>query len=114
MAPLILVFNHLVLPAELPKCVDEDPEAVSSEILHRVLEACKVMEGMVGGELYRGELATIWSSIRRTLQKCRGIRGMDIEAKVLLQDWADFKMNDFHLLHVAKQNAALIVRRTDM
>lgn len=114
MASLISVFNHLVLPTEVPNCVDNDPEAVGRSILHRVLEACKVIEGMGDEELYREELTPVWSSIRLTLQRCRGIRGMDIEAKVLLQDWANFKLHDFHLLYIAKQNAALILRQTDV
>ena len=114
MAPLICVFNHLVLPGELPNRLDDDPEAVSSAILHRVVEACKVIEGMADDKFERGELTTVWSSIIRVLQTCRGIHGTDIEAKVLLQDWAKFGPHDFFLLYIARQNAALLLHRADM
>jgi hypothetical protein len=113
MASFVSVFNHLVLPAELPIRADDDPEAVGSAILHRVSEACKIIVGMGGDKLQRQELAPGWPSIRRTLQTCRGIHGADIEAKALVQDWANFDTQDFFLLYIAKQNAALLLRRTD-
>jgi hypothetical protein len=112
MASLESVFNHLVLPPQLPDHGDQDTEALSSNILARLSTACRVFEDFSGVKQWRGEWATVWASIGGTLRMCHGIHQKGIEAKLLLQDWADFRPHDFFILRIAEQNAALLLRRT--
>jgi hypothetical protein len=106
MASLESIFNHLVLPPQLPDHVDRDPEAVSGAILTRLLKACEVL-GKMTGEQWAGE----WTSVQRSLRMCQGIHQRSLEAKRLLQDWAHLRPHDLLILRIAEQNAAVLLYR---
>ncbi|KAM4067479.1 hypothetical protein HRG_001402 [Hirsutella rhossiliensis] len=102
METLDLVFNHLVLPPELPNHRDLDAEAVGSAILARLQEACRVLSNGSGDG---------WCAIQRCLGNCKGIAEAHFDAQHLLQDWVDFRPSDIYLLRILEQNAALLMRR---
>jgi hypothetical protein len=111
MASLESVFNHMVLPPQLPDHGDQDPEALSSAILTRLSNACRVFEVLSDAEQWQGEWARVWALVGQTLCMCHGIHQRGVEAKLLLQGWAGFQPHDFFILRIAEQNAALLLRR---
>lgn len=113
MAFLTSVYNHLVLPPQLPDRPDEDSQAVSSAILDLASQACRNIENMGNLQDEPKEVADVWPKIAQTLKTCQGIDRRNMEAALLLQDWRCFAEHDVFLLYIAEHNAALLLRRTN-
>ncbi|KIW06394.1 uncharacterized protein PV09_02847 [Verruconis gallopava] len=105
------VFNHLVLPPQLPGVGDDDPESVSSDILTRVSNVCRLFQDFSSSNRWQGEWAAVWASIAETLHTAQGIHSDGIDGNIILRSWKLFKPNSFFILRIAKQNAALLLYR---
>jgi hypothetical protein len=110
MASIESIFNHFVLPPQLPDHRDQDPEAVSSAILTRLLKAYEVFEEITGDE-WAGEWAGKCAPLGWSLRTSQGIHQRRLEANLLLEDWANFRSQDLLILHIVEQNAALLLHR---
>jgi len=106
MAPLELVFNHLVMPPKLPGQLDTDTQGIEHSILIRLIRACDTMGKLTGQE----HLKT-WASIRHSLRLSLDVNQAGLEKASMLQAFCDFNPEDLLILHVVEQNAAILIRR---
>ncbi|KAI0849370.1 hypothetical protein F5Y00DRAFT_261507 [Daldinia vernicosa] len=101
------VFNHLVLPPRLPGSQDPDIEAVSYDVLKRIIRACDNLESLAGlpwSEAYK--------SLRASFEACLPIHTGRLDKSVLLAHFRKLQPDRTLILHVIEQNAALLIRRT--
>lgn len=105
MALLESVFNHLVLPPKLPGHRDTDIEGVEKCILNRLIHACGTL-----GQLADQSLDGIWSSTRESLLNCMDVNTCRLEKASVQKELRHFQPKKFLILHVAEQNAALLLR----
>jgi hypothetical protein len=106
-ASLESVFNHLVLPPKLPGKRDCDIEEVERHLTTRLLNATNTLR-----DLSSDDSAKAWDSIHRSLEICN-IVNQDgrLNKKSLLDAFRGLQHKDGLILHVAEQNAGLLVRQ---
>jgi hypothetical protein len=109
MAPLVDVFNHLVLPPKVPGAQDKNIEAIGEDVVGRLIQATSTLS-----KLSDHEQSSSWKAIRDSLRRFRSLheRGR-LEKPSLLLEFSNLRPGQPLLLHVAEQNAALIVRYND-
>ncbi|KAI0600730.1 hypothetical protein F4775DRAFT_48634 [Biscogniauxia sp. FL1348] len=100
------VFNHLVLPPQIPNEPDEDPEAVSHDILSRFIHACRNVVNAHVGEPW----TEAFQSLQSSLETCLILNRCQLEKKTVLDHLRRFDEDTTLILHVAEQNAALLIR----
>jgi hypothetical protein len=109
MSLLSRVFNHLVLPPKLPGKQDHDLDSVGSEILVRLIQATKTLDGLEG---HSQDQESPWSSVRQSLLRCQSLHDSGrLEKQSLVSEFVQLKHNRPLILHITEQNAAVIVRR---
>lgn len=100
------VFNHLVLPPRVPGGEDADIEAVSGNVLTRLIRACETVS-----ELTDPPWSEAFRSLQSSLFTCRLLNGAYLDRSAMLERFRDLEQDQTLILHVAKQNAALLIRR---
>lgn len=106
MALLESIFNHLVLPPNLPGQQDRDIEHIAERILTRLIRACDTVHSLTGQQF--GET---WTSVRRSLFICRKLNPGRLDKATMLQEFCSLQQKDLLILYVVEQNAALLIRR---
>ncbi|KAK6356074.1 hypothetical protein TWF718_000448 [Orbilia javanica] len=101
------VFNHIVLPAQLPGKEDTDVSAVSGDLLNIVATAIHEFRGLADDQ-YSQEFSLIHKSISSYQQVY--IDGA-LSKQVLLRLFQHLDFGEQLVLQVTSQNAALIIRR---
>ena len=106
MSVLKEVFNHLVLPPQLPGKQDANIESTGDDIVVRLVHATDTLSRLAGHEQ-----TSPWHAIRQYLHRYQflHIHGR-LEKLSLTSKLRNFDQEQPLLLHVAEQNAALIVR----
>ncbi|CAN9193922.1 unnamed protein product [Alternaria alternata] len=106
MSVLKEVFNHLVLPPQLPGKQDANVESTGDDIVVRLVHATDTLSRLAGHEQ-----TSPWHAIRQYLHRYQflHIHGR-LEKLSLTSKLRNFDQEQPLLLHVAEQNAALIVR----
>jgi hypothetical protein len=106
-ASLELVFNHLVLPPKLPGKRDGEIEEIENHLTKRLLNAADILKG-----LSSNESAEAWDCIRRSLEICSIVNEDGrLNKTSLLDAFRRLKHKDGVILHVAEQNAGLLIRQ---
>jgi hypothetical protein len=104
---LDLLFNHIVLPPRLPGKEDGRIEDIEHGLITRVLLASRTVRDLVDIS-FRDR----WDSIRRSLQACKAVNlGGKLDKKSLLTELRCLQSEDILILHIAQQNAGLLIRR---
>lgn len=100
-------FNHLVLPASVPHKRDFNLPRLEAAITDRLLRACHLLRESAAGDSYFE-----WDKLRRVLLTAKAVN-LDgrIEKLTLIQEFRRLEHDGFLILHVAEQNAGLLVRR---
>ena len=106
MALVESVFNHFVLPPKLPGQLDTNTEVIEHNILTRLIRACDTVSKLVGQEF-----AETWIFIRYSLRACLNVTQGRLDKTLMMQEFHNLQPKGILILHVAKQNAALLVRR---
>lgn len=106
------LFNHLAMPAKLPR--QRDPEKqiqlIESELVQRLAAAAKVMSELPSNV---DQCRDVWNSIGKTLAACQHLNTAGrIDKAILLQELHDLGPSGCIVLHIEKQNAGLIIRRS--
>lgn len=110
MAPLVDVFNHLVLPPQIPGRQDEDIDSTSENILSRLLQAAQQL-----GSLCNGRERLALKNLRQTLYQTRYLHSRGrLEKDALEEELRNLELDVPILLHIAEQNAGLIICRRVM
>jgi hypothetical protein len=102
--------NHISLPPRLPgKQESEDwTDQIESALTERVLNASRTFSKLAQDErsMYQ------WECTRIVLQTCKAVKaGCRLNKTALLTEFRRFNHNGFLILHVAEQNAGLLIRR---
>jgi hypothetical protein len=106
MASFKEVFNHLVLPPQLPGKQDADIESTGNAIFLRLIQASSTLCRLAGQEK-----TSPWYELRQYIRRCQSLHAHGrLEKLSLVTEFRNFNNQRPLLLHIAEQNAALIVR----
>src|SRR5436190_969374 len=108
-APFLLgsLVIHISLPPRLPDKQENWTDQIESALTDRVLDASRTLR-----DLTNGELSYQWNCIRIVLQTCKVVNaGGKINKTPLLTEFRRLERNGFLILHIAEQNAGLLIRR---
>ncbi|EUC26942.1 hypothetical protein COCCADRAFT_10307 [Bipolaris zeicola 26-R-13] len=106
MSVFMEVFNHLVLPPQLPGKQDANIGSTGDAIILRLIQATSTLSRIASQEQ-----TSPWYAIRQHLRRCQclHINGR-LEKQTLISTFYNFNAEQPLLLHIAEQNTALIVR----
>jgi hypothetical protein len=100
------VFNHLVLPPQLPSKQDTNIESTGDAIIARLIHATFTLS-----RLASQEKTFPWYATRQYLRRYQSLHVHGrLEKLSLISKFRNFDQEQPLLLHIAEQNAALIVR----
>jgi len=114
MAENATLYNHIVLPPQLPQRQDENLRDAETLLVDRLLQVSRCMRDLdppahkptPAGHPARAEL---WETVRLSLQTCRLVNvGGRVERVQLKKAFRDMK-DDFLVLYIACQNAGLFI-----
>jgi hypothetical protein len=106
MSVFMEVFNHLVLPPQLPGKQDVNSEGIGDAIIVQLIHAAYTLS-----RLGSDEQTSPWSAIRQYLRCYQSLHALGrLEKLSLILNFRNFNQDQQLLLHIAEQNAALIVR----
>ena len=101
------VFNHIVLPPRLPSKKDAQLHKIENALTDRLLNASRVLIDHANIE-YNDQ----WNCIRRSLESCKAVNvGGKLNKASLLTQFRNLQRKEILILHIAEQNAGLLVRR---
>lgn len=101
------VFNHLVLPPDIPGTEDADIDAVSQNILLRMIHAINTAMELTDDVPWREEYQSLHDSLQACLELNRGY----LERSSLLKQFKELDYRKVLILYLNEQNAGLLVRR---
>jgi hypothetical protein len=106
MSVFMEVFYHLVLPPQLPAKQDTDIESTGDAVVDRLIRASFTLSRLAGQED-----ASPWYAIRQHLRRYQSLHVHGrLEKLSLIPKFRNFNQEQPLLLHIAEQNAALIIR----
>jgi len=101
------VFNHVALPPRLPDQHEKSIDQIERALADRMLDAVKIVRNFTDGHF-----SSHWEHTRRILQVCKTVNtGGRLNKTSLLTELRDLQHRDILILHIAEQNAGLLVRR---
>ncbi|KAI1368230.1 hypothetical protein F5Y08DRAFT_347605 [Xylaria arbuscula] len=102
------VFNHLVLPLEVPGVQDSNEDAVSQEIIMRMINATNTALGLSCAAPWEGS----YESLRDSLRVCNQLNRGGLERESLLKHFQELNSGRMLILYLNEQNAGLLIHRT--
>ncbi|KAK2801761.1 hypothetical protein FQN51_005126 [Onygenales sp. PD_10] len=104
---LLSVFQHIALPPKLPGSRDSHIENIEKDLTTRMLDAVQDLRVVQSGPLARA-----CHHVYRSLQTCLllNLEGTLTKAS-LLKGFSELQPGETLILHVAEQNAGIIIRR---
>ncbi|KAI1771547.1 hypothetical protein F4818DRAFT_454673 [Hypoxylon cercidicola] len=107
MDPLESLYYHVALPPKLPQSSDRNVEGIERALLDRLIVASEQMR-----DVQQGVCQQAWDCIRRSLLCCKNFNiGGKLERSQLFSHLRNLRQSEFLILHVAAQNAGLVVCR---
>jgi len=101
------VYNHVVLPPDIPGRLDSNLLAINQDLLLRVQNACSEVASATGAEFGR-EI----NFLRKSLNYCWCIHiSQYLDSSQLQSAFRDLNDGESLIIHVVEQNAGLLVRR---
>lgn len=99
------VFNHLVLPPKLPGKQDTDIESTGDAIIVRLIQSTSTLSRLAGQEQ-----TSPWHAVRQYLHRFQSLHVHGrLEKRSLISTFCNFGQEQPLLLHIAEQNAVLIL-----
>ncbi|KAI0428983.1 hypothetical protein F5Y09DRAFT_357255 [Xylaria sp. FL1042] len=102
-----VVFNHLVLPPEIPGVQDGDIEMVSQNVLMRMIDGVEIAMGLTCDSPWLEAYEKLQNSFKACLELNRG----HLERNSLLEHFRKLQPGYMLILYLNEQNAGLLVRR---
>lgn len=100
-------FNHIVLPARVPTKRDDNLAALETALTDRFIDASRVLRDCAEGDGYFD-----WDNVRRVLLSVKSINlGGKLDKRSLTLELGRLQYGELLILHVAEQNAGLLIRR---
>ncbi len=103
------VFNHLVLPPEIPGSQDGDVDSVSQNVLVRLIQATEVAINRTPETPWQEAFRDVEDSLRICIQLNRG----RLERNSLLQHLKNLVPGRMLILYLNEQNAGLLIRHDE-
>ncbi|KAK5636041.1 hypothetical protein RRF57_011753 [Xylaria bambusicola] len=103
------VFNHLVLPPEIPGSQDDDVDLVSQNVLSRLIQATEVAINLTPETLWQEAFRDIEDSLNICIRLNRG----RLERNSLLQHFKNLIPGRMLILYLNEQNAGLLIRHDE-
>lgn len=101
------LFNHLVLPPRLPHREDPNLHEIESQALQFLSDSARDIRDLPGNGF-----ASTMDAVYRSLRATKSVRlNKYIDRSALTMELNSLGENDFVVVHVASQNAALYIRR---
>ncbi|KAL5609418.1 hypothetical protein FOVSG1_004099 [Fusarium oxysporum f. sp. vasinfectum] len=102
------LYNHLVLPPQLPQRQDSNLDELEKALVNRLLVSVKHLR-----DLPENDQSYVWSLIERGLRATKSIHaGGCVDRTALIRELNDFGESDFLVVYVRSQNCALYIRRS--
>ncbi|KAF4456736.1 hypothetical protein F53441_1172 [Fusarium austroafricanum] len=102
------LYNHLVLPPELPHRQDENLNDIENDLTDRLLVSVKYIR-----DLPNNDLSYAWTSVERGLHATKSIHsGGHADRAALVRELNNLGDSDFLVIYVRSQNCALYIRRS--
>ncbi|KAF5027163.1 hypothetical protein F66182_736 [Fusarium sp. NRRL 66182] len=102
------LYNHLVLPPQLPHRQDSNLGKIENALTDRLLDSVKHLR-----DLPSNDFSSVWGSVRHGLQATKTIHsGGHVDRTTLARELNDLGESDFLVVYVRSQNCALYIRRT--
>ena len=102
------LYNHLVLPPQLPHRQDANLSEIEKTLTDRLLDSIKYLR-----DLPNNDLSSTWNSVGRGLQATKSIHaGGHVDRTALARELNDLGESDFLVVYVRSQNCALYIRRS--
>ena len=101
------LFNHIALPPRLPGKGDGNLNEIQDALTNCLLDASRTLRDQTTGELSRQ-----WETIRNILHISKTVNaGGKLDKTSLLTQFRRLERKDLLILHIAEQNAGLLIRR---
>jgi len=101
------LFNHVALPPRLPGKQEDRIDEIEHALTSRLLDASRTLRDLTGLDF-----GDQWDCIRRLLEVCKTVNsGSKLNKTALLTELRRLGRKDLLILHVAEQNACLLIRR---
>lgn len=101
------LFYHVALPAKLPQKSDTNIIATERAIVDRLILASDRM-----GRYQDGAYQLVWAAIKKSLLHCKALNiGGKLERGQLTSHLKNLHNSDIIILHVAAQNAGIIIHK---
>ncbi|KAI1347711.1 hypothetical protein F5Y01DRAFT_318465 [Xylaria sp. FL0043] len=101
-----LVFNHLVLPPEVPGAQDSEIETVSRNVLMRMIHANETAMSLACDVPW----LEAYQNLQESFQACLELNRGHLERNSLLQHFRKLQPGHMLILYLNEQNAGLLVR----
>ena len=99
--------NHVALPSRLPGKADSNVDQIQHALTSRLQDASRTLRNQMNGESSRQ-----WECVRNILQICTTVNtGGKLNKISLLSQFGRLEHKDLLILHIAEQNAGLLIRR---
>ena len=99
--------NHIALPPRLPGKADSNLDQIQYALTGYLIDASRTLRDQTNGEFSRQ-----LESIRITLCTCRILNaGGKLNKTSLLTHFRKLERKDYLILHIAEQNAGLLIQR---
>lgn len=99
------LFNHLVLPVKTPVRQDLNLDILEKDILQRLARAC---EFFIQTE---SRFSRTWVHLENSIRICHKLNQRGLDNGALVEEFSALRPNAHLILHLAKQNAAVVLRR---
>lgn len=101
------VFNHLVLPPQIPGSQDENIDEIGDEILRGLIVASRT----ASKHTTNAHWTNAYHDLGTSLEACLELNNGRLEKKSLLKHFQGMVPGQVLILHVVEQNAGLLIRR---
>ncbi|KAI1412715.1 hypothetical protein F5Y13DRAFT_199582 [Hypoxylon sp. FL1857] len=102
------LFNHVALPPKLPSGSESNTDEIERGFIDRLIVAAKLMRDTQDGICW-----DVWDSLRRSLLLSKSLNiGGKLERTQLASHLKQLRDGDAIILHVATQNAGIIIHKS--
>ena len=102
-----LLVNHIALPPQLPGRRDSSVSLIEDALASRLRDGSRILR-----DLTIDESSHQWDCLSSILQTCRIVNGGGkLDSGRLLTEFSRLESKSFIILHVAEQNAGLLLYR---
>lgn len=102
-----IIFNHVVLPPQLPGKHDDKIDLVEPALIKLLQDASRILR-----DLTEDGIREQFDLVCHTLHTCRTVNaGGGLDSATLGAEFGNLGRKGLLILHIAEQNAGLLIRR---